>query len=190
MSEIKKAFACLIILFVAILFIGFIYYNVMQLFDLWNVTIEVCWKFSVACVTLAFTFGQYLEKKESDKAKLLLSYNERFMSDESIQKVIAYVQYHDENINNESFDCASIEEPTKNEFVKFARFFEELQSVIVSNNIDKKYVCRLYAYYAVEAYTKHQKKIGDVDTDESWFLFRSFCQNMMEVERTLNIKHE
>lgn len=190
MLEIKKALVCLITLLVAILFIGIIYYSVAQQFDLWNFNVEECWKFAVACVTLAFTFCQYLDKKESNKANLLLSYNQRFMSDESVQKVITYVQYYDENKGNESFDFTSIEEPEKSEFIKFARFFEELQSFVKSNNIDKEYVCRLYAYYAVEAYINHQEKIGDIDTDESWFLFRSFCQDMMEVEKTLKIKHK
>lgn len=169
------------------LLVAIVGHSIMSQF-LHDMDFKDCVAFGITIITLAFTFSEYLSKKESDKVNLLLSYNERFVKDEKIQKVITYLQYFDENRDKPSFDPKSIEEPKKSEFILFARFFEELQTIIESNNIDKEYVCRLYAYYAIEAYDNHKDKIGTVE-DNSWHLFRTFCKEMKKVEKKLKIKH-
>lgn len=188
MRDFRRILICLVALLLIMLLIATVgYYSIVSHFQ-HDIDFKDCVTFAIAIITLAFTFGEYLSKKESDKTNLLLSYNERFIKDEKIQKVITYLQYFDENRDKPSFDPKSIEEPKKSEFILFARFFEELQTIIESNNIDKEYVCRLYAYYAIEAYDNHKDKIGTVE-DNSWHLFRTFCEEMKKVEEKLEIKH-
>lgn len=170
--------------------IALICYKLALVFNLPKIGFEYCLTFTTAVITLSFSFAQYMNKKESDRTNLLLSYNKRFISDEKIQSVISYLQIFDENRNNPSFNPRDIKEPSGADFIFFARFFEELETIIDVNNIDKTYVCRLYGYYAVEAYKYHKKKIGNVDNDNSWYLFRKFCKSMIEIERDLDISHE
>lgn len=190
MKDLLKILMCLLSLLVISLIITIVIYFVLLYFNLSDLDLKDCATFAISVTTIAFTYGEYLSKKDADKTEMLLSYNKRFIEDETIQKVVTYLQYFDENRDKPNFDPTSVEEPKKADFILFARFFEELQSLVQSHNIDKEYVCRLYAYYAVEAYINHKEKIGEVETDNSWFLFRSFCLDMMKIEESLNIKHE
>ncbi len=163
--------------------------SLLPLLEVDELTLNECMTFSLALISLTFTVCEYIRKRESDKANILLSYNKRFVSDETIQKVIVYAQEIDENRGKPSFDSTSLTAPKQSEFCLFVRFYEELQTAIDANGFNKENICRLYAYYAIEVYNNHKDKIGNVDKDESWFLFRKFCKDMIKEEQKLNITH-
>lgn len=146
--------------------------------------------FCATLVTAVVAISGCVQKIYEDKTKLLLSYNERFVQDETIQKVIKFLQkYEGKELTSE---CLCTEDaPQPHEFQLFARFFEELNVVIQENGLNKKNACRLFAYYAIEVYDKN-KQVAIVDDDldvESWYLFSTFIRDMKKTEKKLGITH-
>ena len=99
---------------------------------------------------------QYCFYKKQEKTAILLKYNERYATDQNIQKVVNYLlwkidhQKHGIPVNKVyyGFDNEEDIKPTKNQVEMFMRFFEELQISIEAKRLDPNMVKKLFAYYA------------------------------------------
>lgn len=151
----------------------------------WNITPEHCFTIVFSFCTIVFAIVEYTRKLDSDRNQLMMDYNKRFITNSEIQSVIRFLQRFD---GQKTIPEAVAEKPGKSEIFLFARFFEELQVSRKVYGFDEKTVCRLYAYYAIEAY--HKKLIDNVDDDESWRVFRDFCNEMEDIECILGIYHD
>ena len=134
-------------------------------------------------VSICIAWCGFSERQQRVKMEILSRYNKVFTSDEIIQKVVAFLQQYD------SIDIPDnmTDRPDGHEFHMFARFFEELFSSMKNCKLNDEYICRLFAYYAIEASDKNL--IGSRE-DKSWCLFFTFVDEMKLIEKRLGIVHK
>ena len=119
---------------------------------------------------------QYCAYKEQEKTVILSKYNERYATDQNIQKVVNYLlwkenpQYIDDEkkkIDKTLYggECEDDIKPTRNQVEMFMRFIEELQVSIDAGRLDEKIAKTLFAYYADKINSCYNDKL---ETTEDW----------------------
>ena len=171
--EINKIFNCLYYLIV-ISFINITAMSlccVLNLFD-GSVTLDQFSDFIsafVACLAFCVATHEYSLHKDSNQARVLADYNQRYCSDPIIAKVVRYLH---ENKDNR---CSFIK-PTSNEVELFMRFIEELEIQIERKRLDEDDVCCLFLYYAhylgTEEEIRKELGISDYDNPMVWDKFK------------------
>jgi len=119
----------------------------------------------VACLAFCVATYEYSLHKDSNQARVLADYNQRYCSDPIIAKVVRYLHENEDN------RCSFIK-PTSNEVELFMRFMEELEIQIERKRLDEDDVCCLFLYYAHYLGTKDKLRnelgISDYDDPKVW----------------------
>lgn len=89
----------------------------------------------VTVITVVIAYHEYKKISKKEKCDILTKYNERYMNNPCILKVI------------DSYLYKNKKKPTANEKEMFLRFFEELEVMIREEYISEKNVHDLFSYY-------------------------------------------
>lgn len=113
-----------------------------------------------AFIAVIYGIKEYKHHKKEEKIQLLLKYNERYMTDPTIKKVVSYI------IKTETFKLSetknSQELPSLHEKELFMRFFEELYILIEDGQLPKDKVYYLFSYYLL-AFHRNANLRSDVE---------------------------
>ena len=107
----------------------------------------------LTAIGLIYAICQYNTHVGEVKTQLLLKYNERYMSDITITKVVNYIVKQNINVS---------EIPTLHEKELFMRFFEELYILIEDGQLPKDKVYYLFSYYLL-AFHRNANLRSDVE---------------------------
>lgn len=117
-------------------------------------------------------FYEYQMHMEERKRQLLLKYNERYSTDENINKVLEFLILKDE--------CKT-QIPTVNQREMFLRFFEELEIQIQNNMLDADLVYDLFSFYALEA-GKPDDFLTSKYENKNWRYYMDFYKRMKRIK--------
>lgn len=148
-------------------------------------------------IGLVVAYCKYSEYVEQKKTKTLSAFNDRYINDENIQKVVNYLIYVDDNDKNKglSKDELSPKEPSDNDWEMFFRFFEEMQYSIEQDLITKDMAYDMFAYYALSAFELRENIINAEEEKKYWNKLNQFISSMKgirderEKNKSLKLKY-
>ena len=146
----------------------------------------------VSLVAISFVKKEYNLHKQAEMANTLSKYNERYCTDEHIERTINFLsEYHDTR-KAEKYkhylpkDILSIVKKKDSSSCLdkeiFLRFFEELQYSITQGALDKDVVYDMFSYYAIVAYELGDDFVEDFN-DRCWQTFRVFAKSMIQIRK-------
>lgn len=134
-----------------------------------------------AAIAVFYAIVQYKSYLEDRKTKTLNEFNQRYVSDESIEKVIRWMvanAKYDENgrIVGKDPEKNEGEMPSIYDKEMFMRFFEELNILINKGLLNEKDTLKMFAYYALvfDEYPSFREDIRDYDNKKQWYDFHQF----------------
>lgn len=131
----------------------------------------------IAYISISYVKKEYELHKKIRHAEILSTYNERYSTDNHIEKVIRYLH-----------NDLKLSDLELNDREMFMRFYEELQYTIEQEGISKEIVYDMFAYYAMEIAKKGKEFIDDYG-EENWRMFLKFIDSMDNVKKLRESKH-
>ena len=127
----------------------------------------------IAGIALNYAMKEYNLHKKREESDILAKFNERYSTDENIQKSLKdlIVLKKNKNVNNPE---------VLNHHEMFLRFFEELQIAIENKALNPEIVCYMFAYYAIEA-DRCDDFVSKEDNYQTWKRFKVFVQDMKKI---------
>ena len=146
----------------------------------------------VSLVAISFVKKEYNLHKQAEMANTLSKYNERYCTDEHIERTINFLsEYHDTR-KAEKYkhylpkDILSIVKKKDSSSCLdkeiFLRFFEELQYSIIQGALDKDVIYDMFSYYPIIAYELGNDFVDDFD-NRCWQTFRVFAKSMIQIRK-------
>ena len=149
---------------------------------LFGIEVTDCLTVILAALTIFATIREYRYHRKRVMAEVLGQYNERYSSDEHINKVVNYIiNYMDGKVTY----CL----PTPHDAELFMRFFEEMEIQINENRMEEHQVYSLFAFYALllggDEYLRSSLGISKSEYDQSknWKHFKSFVNRMRDIQK-------
>jgi len=123
----------------------------------------------VACLAFCIATTEYYLHKDSNQARVLTEYNQRYSTDPIITKVVRFL--HEKDSGEYSYF-----KPTSNDVELFMRFMEELEIQIERKRLNESDICCLFFYYAhylgTEEEIRKELGISDYDNPMAWDKFK------------------
>ena len=146
----------------------------------------------ISIIAIFYVIKEYKLHKQVEMANTLAKYNERYCTDEHIERTLRFlVKYYDikkddkyKHYSDKEILSMAKKKDTSSCIDKeiFLRFFEELQYSITQGALDKDVVYDMFAFYAIVAYELDTNFVDDFN-GECWCTFKNFAKSMIQIRK-------